>query len=202
MPTITISPTYSDGTTLTKAQLDTLVDPVTTFVNTTKLDSVNVDIQDVVDGVTSSQAGIIFSQAGLGGITQDSTTGATLTTTFATLISVTAPTAGDYLILADGIASSRRSSTAGTTAWAGYLYFEFRNTTTTTSITPTVSIGHGVAMGSAYLANRISDISFTYAYVATLAASDVVAFRAYKDSNTGVADSVIDVELSLLRLIQ
>lgn len=205
MPTLTISPSYSDGAVLTKAQIDTLVDPITTFVNTTKLDSVNVDIQDVIDGLTSSESGIIFSQAGLGSITESTVTATATTSTFASITTVTAPTAGDYLILLNGVASSRETSTAGSTQWGGYIYFEFRNTTTTTSISPTISIGQTVydaAVSLNDLQTRRVDQHVTYSYITTLAASDVVAVRAYHDPTNGTSDSYFSARLTLLRLVQ
>jgi hypothetical protein len=191
---------------LTSAQLDTLIDPITTFVNTTKLDTVNVNIQDVVDGLSSSEAGIILSQAGVGGVTESSVSGVSLTTTFATVTSVIAPTTGDYLVLVNGIMSSRETSTVGSTVWAGYIYTRLRNTTTTTAIGPDdILIGQGVtdaAVSLSDLQTRRVDQHFSYAYITTLAASNVVAVQCYRDSSYGVGASTVDIHLSILRLIQ
>lgn len=46
MPTLSITKNYADGTALTKTQLDSAFDSVSTFVNTTKLDADN--LQDAI----------------------------------------------------------------------------------------------------------------------------------------------------------
>jgi microcystin-dependent protein len=47
MPTLTITKNYDDGTVLTEAQLDAVKDSIETFVNTTKLDSNNIQTNGI-----------------------------------------------------------------------------------------------------------------------------------------------------------
>jgi len=204
MPTITISPTYSNGSVLTSAQLDTLVDPITTFVNTTTLDSVNINIDNVISGLSSSQASTVLFQAGLGNTTE-ATGSATLTTTFASVTSVIAPSTGDYLITVAGRARSATSSTVGSSVWSGYLYGQLYNSTTTTAIGPTFTIGAGLVLntGTVTIDSRTQDHGFSFSYITSLASSDTVQFRAYRDSDTAVNNSaMLNVYITILRLIQ
>lgn len=56
MPTLTVTKNYSDGTVLTKAQLDSAFTSVETFVNTTKLDSTNLQSGAVTASAIASGA--------------------------------------------------------------------------------------------------------------------------------------------------
>lgn len=208
MPTLSISPSYSDGVVLTKAQLDTLVDPITTFVNTTKLDSVNVDIDDVVSGVTSSEAGVILSTAGLGAVTEGSAEGNTsLTTTYATVATISAPSSGTFLVSVFGTARSQRDSTVGVSNWAGYIYAKVVNSTTTTQIGPEMVIGNNFAgasgAGTTFAQNRIIDNGFSWNYIVSMSASDSVVVQMYRDNDTGVTNAKArNIYINLTRLIQ
>lgn len=68
MPTLTITKQYDDGTVLTETQLDTAFASVTTFVNTTKLDSDN--IQDGgLDADTLASSAVTTAKIAAGAVT-------------------------------------------------------------------------------------------------------------------------------------
>lgn len=56
MPTLTVTKNYSDGTTLTQLQLNQAFNSVETFVNTTKLDSTNLQNSAVTSAVLAAAA--------------------------------------------------------------------------------------------------------------------------------------------------
>lgn len=205
MPTLTITPSYSNGTVLTAAQLDTLVDPITTLLNTTTLDSVNIDISDVVSNVSSSEAGIVLNKTGLGNIVSDTETLTSLTTTWVSATSVTAPTAGDYLINVFGTVNIRETTTTSSTTWAGYVYIRLYSSTTTTAIGPEAVIGNAIAItgGANTLNDRSQAYGFGLSYITTLSASQIVEFQGYRDTDFGVSDSnLANMYMQLLRLTQ
>lgn len=205
MPTLTISPTYSDGVVLTAAQIDTLVDPITTFVNTTKLDSANVDLDNVVAGVSSSEAAIVLNKAGVGNVTTAFDSSTSLTTTYATVVTVVAPTAGDYLITASGIASIERTTTTFVTVWGGALYVRLYNSTTTTAIGPEGVIAATAVAGTLgdVFENRLHDIGFGLSYITTLTSGASVVVQGYRSNDAAVANSTLkNVYVNLVRLIE
>ncbi len=59
MPTLTIPATYANGNVLTATDLDNIRNAVTTFVNTTKLDSANINSDSVGQGMSSTGANAI-----------------------------------------------------------------------------------------------------------------------------------------------
>lgn len=201
MPTLTITPTYAASTLLTEAQLDSLVDPITTFFNTTKCDSVNINIQDVVDNLSPSQAGIIITEAGGGSIIESSVSALVLTTTYASVASVTITTAGDYLITATGVCKINQGTSTAATTYNGFTYSRIQNTTTTVSLTDDLVVARTTLFSTAVLTTAVVDLPWSVAHIATLAVSDVIAIQSYRDNLTGLtAATMQNVKLTAIRL--
>lgn len=187
MPTLTINPTYSSNTVLTASQLDSMITPVETLVNTTKLDSVNVDIQDIVDNLAPSQAGVLLRKRGLGAnITDIDLNSAELDTSSTTIASVTATEAGTYLVSVYGFLSLERSTASATDDFQATGFFQIYNNTTTTAVGPEILVNCAFGNTGSRIVTMIMDLPVTLNYITTIAAGDVIQLRAYRTIAAGV----------------
>lgn len=209
MPTLDVNPTYSSNTLLTEAQLDSIRTPIHTFVNTTKLDSVNVNIQDVVDNLTADEASIVISKKGVGTVTADGPdTTDNLTTAYANISSVTAVTTGTYLVTASGFCNLTDQSSFATLTEV-LLYYRVYNETASIAIGPEVLV-------YVYFDGNVSPIttgfnfpkSIQWAYITTLTAGDAVKFQSYRINKLNFVVSspgtdfsdIKNLKLNILRL--
>jgi hypothetical protein len=79
MPALTTTRNYSDGTTLTEAQLDALADSIETWANSTKLDSTNLQAGGVVEATLASGS-VTEAKLGTGAVTTTKITDSAVTT--------------------------------------------------------------------------------------------------------------------------
>lgn len=63
MSTLDVNPTYSSDTLLNASDLDTLVDPLETFFNVTKLDENNINVDSVAENFTSVNTNSLITKA-------------------------------------------------------------------------------------------------------------------------------------------
>jgi hypothetical protein len=121
MPTLTVTKNYSDNNVLTEAHLDAAFESVETFVNTTKLDSSNLQAAAVTETQLGSAA-VTEAKIATGAVTtakiaDGAITGAKLAATTADNSTLEYDATNDYLkVKASGITATQIASDAVTTA--------------------------------------------------------------------------------------
>lgn len=138
MPTLTITKNWSDGSALTDAHLDTASESIETFVNTTKLDSNNLQSGAVVEATLGSAS---VTEAKIG-------TGAVTTTKLGDSSVTYAKTASDtraYFVPTGGVLAY-----GGTSAPAGFLMCDGSavSRTTYSALFAIIASAHGSGDGS------------------------------------------------------
>lgn len=204
MPTLTISPTYSSNSVLFASQLDVIRDAVQTFFNTTKLDSDNVDLADIVTNISSDEASVFLQKRGLGVTAQGTRKvfSVTVNTTYTDITSVTVPSDGTYMIIASGIAQLGNTSAGSVGAdITSVITSRFYNATSSTSI------GYDFIIADAYagLTRAINSRWVSYpihrAYITTLTASDVIKLQAILTGNLVFNGQFRYIDLQLVKLL-
>lgn len=108
MGTLSIPKTYQAGQILKKTDLDSIVSSIETFVNTQQVSYENLQIDSILQGLTSTQANYVTSEGGYGDLTTvvlGSDT--TISTTLTSVLSATSVSAGIYLYVASVCGYSR-----------------------------------------------------------------------------------------------
>lgn len=176
MSTLSIPKQYAAGQVLQKSHLDAIVTSVETYLNNTGVQSENIQIDSVLNSLTSTHADNILADAGWGDLTTATLNStSTVTSVATTFVTATPPSAGKYLVCAGAILSP-----VGTTALQGGIYTETITITCDLvyGASNTVIQTGGVSAGSSSEGHsiqngQINNVSFLS--VVTLGASDTVS---------------------------
>jgi len=207
MPILTINPTYIDQSILRETHLDSIRDPIQTFFNTTKLDSVNVNLQDIVDNLSDTEAATLLNIRGLGLINQETTTQSvdfqSINTIYTNIEGIVAQASGKYIVMVSGFLRFK-SGTNPTTALDSNITTRLRNTTSSVNIGPECVYRYSLDTSGGY--NQISlefPVPINFSYITDLLANDEITFQAKKGGENGSQFNAYNrVRVSIVRLLK